>query len=200
MKISRSGRLGSSEVTGRKSLNFGVLQLLWVSSLALINPFSVHVENTCPALLESCTKPSARRGQDSWLTVPPRLYPLRKGEFPKAKLKCKATEAVMEDDQVCKSWLFLFFPHFTVSFPQQGGQGSTSPRGPHALRLSTLLALPPCVLSSQSNKLPTEWRMKNVTQTAATSQEAEARSGVHFGLLSLECGLFGTPSSSFFGL
>ena len=71
---------------------------------------------------------------------------------------------------------------YTVSFPQQGGQGSTSPKGPHALRLPTLLALPPCVLSSQSNKLPTEWGMKNVTQTAATSQEGEARSGVQFGV------------------
>lgn len=81
-------------------------------------------EHTCPALLESCTKPSARRGQDSWLTVPPRLYLLRKGEFPKAKLKCKATEAVMEDDQVHKSWLFLFFPHFTVSLPQQSTRGA----------------------------------------------------------------------------
>ena len=82
---------------------------------------------------------------------------------------------------------------FTVSFPQQGGQGSTSPKGPHALRLPTLIALPPCVLSSQINKLPAEWGVKNVTQTAATSQEGEARSGVHFGLLSLECGLFSTP-------
>lgn len=89
---------------------------------------------------------------------------------------------------------------YTFSFPQQEKQGNTYPKGLHALRLPALITFPPCVLSSQSNELPTQWEVSKVTREVPPLRKVRLGDGVHFGLLSLECGLFGTSSSTFWSL